>query len=467
MGMFKERIGAKHPIVIEDSFKTIYIHLKKTSAYIGYAKHLRNAKMVLQDGGFQEDVTKVYGKDYYKSLDQYIRMIEDSSHNVENVEKLVADLINKLDVAILGLNPFVMAKQPVSYLMASVEMDVKYLKKALITKPNFEEMRKWSPQLRDRLEGRVTREVGEISQIGSVRKFFTDKHVISDRLMDGIRKFDFATIGRVFNAVKFEVKDTHPTLKGDDYMKAVAKRAEEVIRLTQPTWHIKDRSAIGRSQNVFVRILTKYTTQRNKNYNATRRSVLEYDTSNHSAKSKSRLAWKLFVIMVLSSLMIGEIDELRRMLYGKPKKSLFARIIRVFGNTLSYVYFVGDIFSSLASKVEYGTFGGWDMSNPVSSFMDNAISGIAEGINVIDEVITGEKYKAGEKRGEPKWKTSIMRFLNQTISTVSKIKGIPYDTVKKILWGTWEIISGKRFEKKIKGGIPKPPIPKISIPKPF
>ena len=467
MGMFKERVGARNAIIVEDAFKTIYTHLRKTSSYIGLAKPLRNAKMLLQDGGFQENIMKVYGKPYYDSLNNYIKMIEDSSHNVDSVDKLVADLVNKLDVAILGLNPFVMAKQPVSYLMAMTEMNAKYLAKALKTKVNPEEISKWSPQLRDRFEGRVTREVGELSNIGVVKNFFTDKKVLSNRLMGGIRKFDYATVGRIWNAVKFEVKDTHPTLKGDDYMKAVTKRAEEVIRLTQPTFNIKDRSAIGRDPVIWKRILTKYTSQRNKNFNAIRRAVLEYDTSNHSSKAKSRLTGKLFIITVLSSLMIGVIDELRRMLYGKPKKGLFSQIVRVFGNTLSYVYFAGDIFSSLVSKIEYGTFGGWDMGNPVSSFMDNAISGIAEGVSTIDQVITGERYKAGEKKGEAKWKTSIMRFLNQTISTASKIKGIPYDTVKKILWGVWEIVSGKRFEKKPKGGIPKPSIPKISIPKPF
>ena len=460
MGIFKERTNAKNALIIEDVFKTVYSNLKKTSAYYGLAKPLRNAKMILQDGKFEEEVIRNYGKPYYNDLSKYIEVIENDSHNIENVEKLTTDLINKLDIAILGLNPFVVFKQPVSYLAAASEIDMKYLKRALPTKVDYKEIKKWSPQLRERLEGKITRELGELGQVGAVRKFFTGKSPSIQVVMKGISKFDYGTIGRIWNAVKSEVRNTHPTLKGDDYMRQVAKRAEEVIRLTQPTWHTKDRSDIGRSQNVFIRLLTKYTSQRNKNYNILRRAVLRYDISKHTNKDKSKLFSIFFTILVVSSLMIEAINEMRRKLYGSESRSIFEVAIATIGNSLSYVYFVGDAFSSLASKVQRGTYGGWDTGNIVSSFIDEAIDGMADGVRAIEQVISGERYKTGEKRGQEKWKTSALNSLEGIGYTIARLRGLPAPTVLKILKGIWKM-TGEQIKKATpptqKGIIERPP----------
>ena len=101
------------------------------------------------------------------------------------------------------------------------------------------------------------------------------------------------------------------------------------------------------------------------------------------------------------------------------------------------------------------------MSNPVSSFMDNAIDGMAEGVRTIEQVVTGEEYKTGEKKGEKKWKTSVKRFADQATSTVSKLKGIPYDTVKKMLQGIWRLATGGDEETTttMSPTFPKPPRP--------
>ncbi|RLG14592.1 hypothetical protein DRN69_04070, partial [Candidatus Pacearchaeota archaeon] len=444
MGIFKERTNANNALIIEDVFKTVYTNLIKTSAYYGLAKPLRNAKMLLQDGKFEEEIIRHYGKPYYDALNDYIKMIEDDSHDVSNVEKLTTTLINKLDLAILGFNPFVVFKQPVSYLAASTEIDTKYLKKAITTKVDYEEINKWSPQLRERLKGNITRELGELGHVGAVRKFFTGKSPISHTVMAGVRKFDYGTIGRIWNAVKLEVKEQHPNLTGNEYMEQVTKRAEEVIRLTQPTWHIKDRSSIGRDKSVFVRLLTKYTSQRNKNFNILRRAILRYDISKHTIKDKAELFAKFFIILVVSSLSIEIINELRRRMYGTKTKNAFSFAVQAIGNSLSYVYFVGDIFNSLVSKIERGTYGGWDTGNIVSSFMNDAIDGVADGVRAIEQAMSKERYKSGEHKGQKKWKISALRSMENLSYTISRMGGIPLPTLLKMSKGLWQIINGKR-----------------------
>ena len=462
--------------MIEDAFTVLRGHIKKTSHYIGFAKPLRNAKMLLQDGDYRQAMMKSgpYGKHYLNYFSNSNRtglvdLLEDSSSNTNNMEKLLANFFQKLDRAILGLNPFTMLKQPVSYLMASTEMDIKYLARAAkLARIHPEEMWRWSPQLRDRLKGNITRELGELGQVGEVRRFFTGKQGMSDIVfMKGLRKGDLWAVGRIWEAVKMEVRVTHPVAFGDDYMTIVASRTEEIIRKTQPTWFIKDRSGVGRYRNWMWRIMTRYTTQRNKNYNMAIRTVQDYNRSAKGVQAKFTMTWKLFVIMLVNALLINLIDDLRRLIYGKKKISVGERVANTFGVMLGNVYFVGDLYSSLMSKIKYGTFGGWDQSNIVTSFIGQVIDLMANAGITIKQIVTEENYKTGERAGERKWKVTVQKLLNDIISVGGKIKGIPIDTVKKLLMGLYDIASGKRFKKdEAPASVPKIIIPQPRIPTP-
>jgi hypothetical protein len=461
MGIWKERTNAKNAILLEDAFQIMYRHIEHTSAYVGLTAPLRNAKMLLQSPKFIDAVTRNYDKEYIKTLEDYIKAIEGEVHDMATAERLTLELMNKLDLAILGANPFVMLKQPVSYILFTTEIDAKYVRKGITTQPDYDEIRAWSPQLSHRLKGNVTRELGEIGRVGAGKRFFTGRTALSGRVMDGIRKFDYATVGRGWNIVKIEAVKTipefkdvklkgsklMPDLKGEQlnkFMTHVTKRAEEVIRLTQPTFLIKDRSAIGRSPNPFVRIMTKYTSQRNKNRNILKRAQIRYDASPKTLKDKARLMKTILTVLVVSSLMINMIDELRNRLYGRDNRTILQHVVATIGNAMSYVYFVGDVFTSIASKVEKGGYGGYGSfmsSNPIASFLDNAERLIADTIKAIDSTIEGGRLKDPEK-----WNKAIGRLFDDAFSVVSKYKGIPYDSISKMLKGVWRIIGGEEEE---------------------
>ena len=462
-GIFKQTTDAKNAVLLEGVFISMFKHLKKTSSYVGLAKPLRNAKMLLQNRDFAQDVIDVYGEQYLKTLENYIKDIEQQTFSTDLVDKILVRMSNRLTVALLGANPFVMLKQPISYIGASTEINPKYLSDAVTTKTDFNQIKKWSPQLRDRLEGNVTKELGELGQVGMVRKFFLDKAAPSQIFMSGIKKFDFETIGRIWNAVIMETNELHPELDGDSAWKHVAERTEEIVRLTQPTFAVKDRSEIGRSPSTLIRFSTRFTSQRNKNLNMIRRAILRYDIGAKTAKDKGLLTAKLFVVSVLSPLLVGGVDELRRAVYGKKRSTWFQFLVKGFGSALSNIYFLGDLWSSFSSKVNANGYGGWNMSNPVSSFIDNAIDAVVDGTLAIKQMVSGEKYKSGDKRGEAKWKTSITKFAEEAVSTASGFAGIPTDSVKKILQGVWKFGVSK-FEPTNVLDIQGIDIPEIDIP---
>lgn len=450
LGILKERTNANNAIILEDALSTFYRSVKQSSAYIGMAEPLRNAKALSLDKTFRQTIAHVYGEHYVRSLDNYLRDMESQSFDTRLVDKLTLDVINKMQVAVLGINPFVIAKQPISFILASSEMDIIYLSKAK-TPASKDIIRKHSPQLRDRVDGNVNREVGEIGQAGESLKFWTDQNILGQKFMKGIQEFDYQAIGRIWKAVELETQVLFPNLEvgSDAYYKKVADRSEEVIRKTQPTFAQKDRSAIGRNKRPFIRLLTTFMSQRNKNLMIGRRAIEKYNVSEKTDADKKKLAKTLTGLLIVAPALLMAVDKTRDFLYGRdpPKKPFESNVLQFIELNLGNVYFVGNVFRSIRSKIERGTFTGYDVNDLFSSTVDESVNGVVELYNAIDQSISEERYISGKHAGELKWKQSAKRALNKVISVASKVKGIPYQPVKKLLEIPFKI--EERFDKKV------------------
>jgi hypothetical protein len=452
MGMFKQRQNASNAIVLEDVFSATMKSIKDSGAYIGLAKPLRSAKALLFDNDIQKAAIDIGRGHYVASLKEYLRRVEGEIVRHDNLDSLTQELINKLDVAILGINPFVIMKQPVSYLAAATEMNWKYLQGNFKLAPTAEEMaeiNKYAPQLRDRFEGNITTEVGEVSNVGKTKMFFTGKMATGRAYMKGILEADKMAVVSIWRSVKQEIKANNPSLTGDDYFNKVYERANDVIIKTQPTFHVKDRSTIGAKKELFWRLLTKYSSQRNKNYMIIRRAVEKYNRSYKTPKDKSELYSKLFIMTVLSSVMIYAIDKLRDFVYNRDdaKVTISDAVTRIIGNTLGNVYVVGQLYSSGASKVQKGTFSGYDINDIVTSTLDEMTDTIASGIRTINFAVTGDKYKSGRNAGEAKFKSELIRTLNGVADLTGKIKGVPIANVRKFVVAQYERLFGKKKSK--------------------
>lgn len=455
MGPLKGRIEASNPIILQDIFFTFAEHKKMISAYIGLARPLRNAKELIYDPAFRAEIEKRYGPQYWNSLATFIADIEQTTQSTENIEKLTADLINRADIAILGLNPFVMLKQLVSYMLILTQMDLKFVRAAITsdTKQARAEMFEHSAQLRDRLEGNVSRELGEIGQSGEVRKTFTGKVAFGSRLMAGIRAFDLGAVTRIWNAVKLEVAEKFPGLTEQQSLSVVARRTEQIVNQSQPTFLPKDRSKIGRSASMLTRIFTRFTTQRNKIFNMIIREFERYNVSTKDGEAKGRFMKNIFIMTVVSSLFIEIINEIRRLIFGRKPSTILRFIVGIFASSLSFIYFVGDIFSSLVSKIERGTYAGWDVNSIPIQFLNRGVDAVADTVRAIEQVSTDERYKAGPKKGKEKWKGTAIQAGENAIEVVGLMKGIPVRTVKNFLETGFDLITGGEPEVRKKSRI--------------
>jgi hypothetical protein len=103
------------------------------------------------------------------------------------------------------------------------------------------------------------------------------------------------------------------------------------------------------------------------------------------------------------------------------------------GGAIGNIYFLGPAYQSLISKIEKGTFFGYDISNPLISTVDLAIDAISNAARAISQAIAGEVYISGRKKGEEKWKASLQKSVMNTIDLIGRIKGIPVETIRRII----------------------------------
>jgi hypothetical protein len=88
------------------------------------------------------------------------------------------------------------------------------------------------------------------------------KEKSANRGMNMIREMDRQAIGRIWRATEAWVKDDLGYV--DD--KEVVKRVNNAVRRTQPTFSIIDRPAIARSNQFIPRIISMFSSQRNKDH---------------------------------------------------------------------------------------------------------------------------------------------------------------------------------------------------------
>jgi hypothetical protein len=155
-------------------------------------------------------------------------------------------------------------------------------------------MERWSPMLRERFMGAITRELGDVSKTGGVMRFMTGRDQLINVPTILVRIFDMLAVqdvwrmseGQVYSRAQYrdsgitqaQLINEADTLSREellaldkkrgtnvaDYRLAVTQTAEETIRISQPTWDIIDRSRIGSVKNPMVKALTMFHSQREK-----------------------------------------------------------------------------------------------------------------------------------------------------------------------------------------------------------
>jgi len=465
MGMLQERKGAKNGIILDDVFYALANSIRGSSSYIGLAKPLRNAKMLLRDQKFQTQVTFRHGKHYIDYLHGYLQDLEGRSFRAEHIDNLLRGLKNNFVIAKLGLNPWVIMKQPISYMGALTELDAKHWVKGAIKGAPLEEMVKWSSRMRARFEGAMNKEMGEMMASVEARKLVNaDDRTFRDKMistvMAGIGKFDFLAVSRIWNAAKSEVKEKVPNISNDELMRLTAKRTEEIVRLTQPTFDIIDRSEIGRSTSVLMNGITMFTSQRNKNVMIIRRAMERYKRTERMAADKARLVGDASIVFLIQGLLLYLVDRGRDLMFGRfgelddddEEYTLVDELgyiaDKIVSTAIGNYYVVGDLWKNLKDKMQKKPWGKRDPLNvPGFQITGELLQTGANIKNLITDKVFQEetkresamtkkekvKFKQQKQKYDERWEKNFWYTMDRLASMAGSATGVPYDSPKNLI----------------------------------
>jgi hypothetical protein len=391
-GFLQERVGGANAILIEDVRDVLNRSVSAVGSYVGFAVPIRDAKLIMGNQEIKRDIINKFGNNAYKYYTKLFEQLENNNEEYDTLEKTMMNALSRVQQSILGLNIWILSKQPISFLSAQAELHVKDMGMSELGKNDWELIYKYSPMIWKRSRGFVTREAGELTtRLGRVHKTF-------DWTTSPITFVDRMTIGAIWKQVEREIQRTHPSLtKGsDEYYQAVARRTEQVVKDTQANYGLMQRSAVGRSQKLFTKTLTMFTSEANAQYNVLYRSLA-------TMKKNPRKAFKGLLAVGMANMAVALVNFIRDRWRKKDEKKAWQYLAE---SSFGMVYLLGDFYSAITS--------GYGFENT--------------GVSAIKDVIT----KGIDMFSPAKTKNRVGLALDFMVST-AHLFGVPVKNLKKEL----------------------------------
>ncbi len=437
-GMLEKRRRVQLPIYLNSFTFDVNKSVMKTAAYVGLELPLSNASKLLYNKDFRRELSDRYGNQTWIEIEKGLRDIAGDWQSYTTVEEIALKLKNNLTTAILGLNPFVMAKQILSYAVYLPYIKSGYLVQGFMDyHANQKEIdarhEAYSPKWTERVAGGYSRDVADIFKGGSEKRLYDGKFSVKESIMGGIKLFDHHAVGPGMHAAVLQVLDEFKAgelseqvriglniensdigdLTAENKMRLAYRYADLATVQTQPMFSLQHRSSLSRGATV-EKLATMFGAFTNQALNLTRRTWREAQrTGNYEP-----LAAAIFTIFILNTMGVMAIDEIRNRIYKRDAGSVYGRILNSWAG---YVFFLRDLASSVISKIERGTFMGYDVSWPISKVPQLMSDIVANGVGMMTEKNQRKRAKMAE------------RFVDDSLNLILMLNGIPYQTPKKLI----------------------------------
>jgi hypothetical protein len=346
---FKEITGGVQPLYIGDALNNFVDTLNVGSDFIGLAEPMRTARMFIGDTGIQDMMTK-------KGYESYIHEIIAKLNNIESryakqgvLARMVGKLQRNLTRAFFSYSPRLAVQQYFSITLAQDELDWKYLKEIrfFMDKETRAEIYSHSYYFRQRFEGNISREMGDVAHSGSVLQFFTKKELYANRPTAMVRNWDMRAVFDIWRMSKAVIYDeqvaTGEIVQGSvRYWEEVTKLAERIVRKTQPTWHKVDRSMLGSTEDPISKSLTMFHSQREKMMQMVHEANSRYANSKRTPADFLRLS-KTYGIVLMNLALVDIWNEVYKWVVLGADEDPAAIVETFIGDIPGLIYFVGPV----------------------------------------------------------------------------------------------------------------------------
>jgi len=440
-GMLEKRVKSRKPLYLSSIVFDINRSVMKSAAYVGLELPLSNASKLLYDQYFRTELENRYGKQTWREIEKGLRDIAGDYQSYTTVEEMALKLKNNLSVAMLGVNPFVMFKQVLSLPIYLPYVKAEYMIQGMIDFTVHpievsERHKIFSPEYLERVEGGYSRDVADVFKGAAMKRLYAGRTTVKEKFMGGIQLFDRTAVSAGMQGAVLQVLDEFAQgklskevrialdMKDSDIMnltpaqkmKQAYKFADYTTERTQPMFSPEHRSSLSRGATL-EKLATMFGAFTNQALNLMRRTYREVRRTGDKA-AYAKCAKALFLILVVNTMGVMAIDEIRNRLYGRKGTSIAGRILNTW---TGYMFFVRDLASSVISKIEKGTFLGYDVELPIQRVPELLSNVIANGVKVFTE-------KSDKKRSK-----AATRFVDDAFNLILTMQGIPYETPKKLI----------------------------------
>lgn len=318
LGMTKSTVaGANNPIMVEDIFDVFTRQADQMGSYNAFVVPLSDLSKVFNfkasepggevQGSIKESLERALGHD---AVAYWNKLVEDINGVSKQTPPTIGDkLLSNMKAAAVGANLRVIIQQPTAYLRAAALIDPKYLAKGLATKSDIDEMNEYAPIA-------YWKDLGffEMDTARGMKDILMGKKGLRDIAMKPAGWADTKTWGKLWNAVKAEIRDTTDFKPGTvEFLEAAGERFSEIIDRTQVVDSVLHRSQMMRSKNFINKTVTSFVSEPTKAYNMLRSAVRDVQ-KNGWKKGRRRLVRVTVAhtaTSILTALLAALVDAIR------------------------------------------------------------------------------------------------------------------------------------------------------------
>ena len=460
-GRYQPKTGGSARIRISPFRQELMSSLQSDAAYAGGMIPLQDLKVLVNSHRWQLAMRKAGRTEEMKAILTLIDRVQVHSSDLSLVELFGAEQLNNFGKSVLSLRISGYGIQTASIPAAYEVINEKYFLRAKplisaaeIPRAGVREMKELSDILWMRWEGRRFNYVtGAVAAQHAFDTLMLEDSPVTDKFLNQYLWGDQKAIYTIYLAAQEMVAKEQGLKKGTPQNKESAIKLTEKALETQPQWDMIHRNLLTSSPNVAIRGSTMFSSARSAQYNVLQRAVDDYQKGRigkfaASQRIKGVLYANILVAIVKALVAIGISSAIAALAFlsddeEKARKILFETIAKrakrlpldAVLNLISLPTLVGNFASNIGNEiVKRIKTRGLPLRDLQSIRTGNIFVDISLDVTdivgslgkMIQLMITGEEFKSGPGKGQPKWKRERDRFAVGLAELIAIRHGLPF-----------------------------------------
>jgi hypothetical protein len=483
-GRYMPRVGGTQTHRMEDPLMTFINGMQQDAEYASMSLVLQDAKALLGDSLWRQRVRKTGNDSLVQAIITLYQRAQGLVTDSDIADYLAGKYLGTFGKGTLSMRPTGGFIQTASKSAAFPVIEREYFNRTYIpSQADVDALMDLDPTMYWRWEARhFDYVIGAASARDILHRAITGKPFLKDALLRHYTKGDQWAVLKIWEAAKEKIRRTTNLKDGSDGFTQASLDLFHRAMESQPQWDTWHRSVFTSEYTPFKRSFAMFMSARNAQHNVLLQAGDDIEKGRISKKEGAkrigniveanfkvslyrRLFRKLIKYGVLAALFgLGKRDEeditehvkkdMRLEAEKVPTETVLNMIgLPVYGQIPA---FLADLaIKRLQGKPTALEYGEPRTGSPLGDFIINVEQATDKGFEFFRHVGLAMAdhpdgfYKAGSKKGEPRWKTSGVEFTNEMLEITSQLTGYGYSgPMSDIYWPAKSVTTDKKKKRR-------------------